>query len=151
MKFTRLNSYSTYIKFEGTDVWVDSRNLHDPYYHNLNDYRHQSYLMEKQKRSRSQEDTSKKRKKEEEDEDIIPVLMAEMAKIKDRQDWIGGRMKKFEERLKSLEDRLNAHVSADSAGAIAAANTISSLGTGTLEDDWDCNCPDGLHCAKHSK
>lgn len=145
MKFTRLNSYSTYIKFEGTDVWVDSRNLHDPYYHNLNDYRHQSYLEEmEKKRSRSQDEVSKKRKQEE--DDPLPLILSELTKIKDRQDWLGGRMKKFEERLKALEGRFADHVSLDSSGAITAANTISSLGT--LEDD-DCCCP--FDCIQHRK
>lgn len=148
MKFTRLSSYSTYIKFEGTDVWVDERNLHTPYYANTNDYRHRTYLME---RAASQDAIERKKKrKEPENKDL---LEEGMTKLKDRLDWLGPRMKRFEERLARLEKRLDAHISNDSSGATIVANTISSLGADLLADDSidldDCCCP--FDCIQHRK
>jgi len=102
--------------------------------------------MEKAKRTRSQEDASKKRKEPE--EDPLPLILSELNKIKDRQDWLGQRMKKMEDRIKKLEGSFDAHILTDSNGATTAANTISSLSTQV--DDYDeCCCPFNLHCAQH--
>ena len=144
MKFTRLSSYSTYIKFEGTDVWVDERNLHTPYYANLNDYRHRTYIME---RAASQDAIERKKKRKEPENKEL--LEEGMTKLKDRLDWLGPRMKRFEERLVRLEKLLDAHISNDSSGVITVASTISSLGDEVV--DWDCLCNDNVHCAKHPK
>lgn len=160
MKFTRLNSYSCYIKFEGTEVWVDSRNLHDPYYHNLNDFRHQSYLMEKAEKKRSASQSEEERKKRITAAMVMSeqqMFQEEHLKLQQEVSLLRSQMNKMIRVLNALQQRFQEHISNDSAGATPAASITSSRGAGSCPDDlacldwsdWDCNCPDNLDCAMH--